>query len=401
MKKIFALLLCLALAASLTTALAAAPNLEEYTDVPADRPYAFCVRDVTQRGLMQGVGEQSFAPDSALTRAMLVTVLWRMNGALPPREEVPFSDVAKDQWYTDAVAWAAENNVVQGIGGGMFAPNAPVTREQMAAIFYRWAKGEGLDVSPWNYTDYAKTENASDWAAEAVDWAISRHLLAKRLETGLPHGDSGYFYNVPAGATRAEVAVFLSRYCLEYQDVSEGAGRDRVPASMQVTDIVTEHNTDHLLLLSQPDGLRHLAFRLNTPPKGNSSFQCWAYKGPVTTQPLFHDADKSLARTYTDDGQLASAGNFLAARYDSQGRVTELTYDILSTLPGKHTLTLRVTYAPWGDPLFLDYDLGDLWTDEQSGTYAFYYTWNDDGKAVLTAWGQDTGKLDWFQWPNA
>ena len=81
--------------------------------------------------------------------------------------------------------------------------------------------------------------------------------------------------------------------------------------------------------------------------------------------------------------------------------MTELTYDILSTLPGKHTLTLRVTYAPWGDPLFLDFDLGDLWTDEQSGTYAFYYTWNDDGKAVLTAWGQDTGKLDWFQWPNA
>ena len=112
-----------------------------YTDVPTDwAKEGICF--VIENGLMVGTTSTTFAPKDTLTRAMLVTVLYRMAGS--PAVDAPsgFTDVADGQWYSDAIAWAAANGIVNGVGGNKFAPSEPVTREQLAAIFFRYAKAE-------------------------------------------------------------------------------------------------------------------------------------------------------------------------------------------------------------------------------------------------------------------
>ena len=143
MKKLVAILLCAVLSGSVITALAD-PVLGGYNDVPADSWYGLCVQDVTSRGLMNGTGSEQFSPEAPLTRAMLVTVLWRMNGAPQPKEALTFTDVDAGQWYSNAIAWAAEQKVVEGIGESRFAPNDWVGKEQMATIFFRFAKARAL-----------------------------------------------------------------------------------------------------------------------------------------------------------------------------------------------------------------------------------------------------------------
>ena len=226
-----------------------------YTDVSDDEWYYAAVEDCADRGLMNGTGNGTFTPDGDLTRAMLVTVLWRLNGCPAPAETPAYSDVPAGQWYSDAIAWASAFRVVEGYGGGVFGTNDPVTREQMAVIFYRWAQGNGLDVtftqdSPvlkeeadlgiymYNETKdgtleggYVSANKAiSDWAVEAVVWAAEHDFLTWRTVRGLdPMGGSYSSLCAPDTATRAEVAVFLSRFCRAYVD--EGSGESGRPAA--------------------------------------------------------------------------------------------------------------------------------------------------------------------------
>ena len=146
MKKVFTAVLSALLLVGVL-ALPAQAAETGYNDIEPDAWYAWCVADVTKRGLMNGTGGGTFTPDGDLTRAMLVTVLWRLSGSPAPGSAPDYSDVASGQWYSDAIAWASGFQVVEGYGGGVFGTNDPVTREQMAVIFYRWAQGNGLDVS--------------------------------------------------------------------------------------------------------------------------------------------------------------------------------------------------------------------------------------------------------------
>ena len=153
---------------------------------------------------MQGTGN-GFEPESKMSRAMLVTVLYRMANPEEKANNHNFADVPAGQWYTDAVAWAAENNIVSGVSENKFAPNEDITREQMALIIYRFAKMQGYDVEDSaDLSQFADTDDISDWALDAIRWANKTELVNGTSETTL---------SPKATATRAQVAAILMRFC--------------------------------------------------------------------------------------------------------------------------------------------------------------------------------------------
>ena len=156
---------------------------------------------VSKNGFMNGISETEFAPNKTLTRAMFVTVLYRMENS-PETSNTVFTDVEKGSWYEKAVAWALENGIVNGISETEFAPDDAVTREQMAAIIYRYAKFKNYDVSVNAEISYTDKTGISDYAASAVAWAYERNIMSGN--------DDGSF--APAdNATRAQSAAVFMR----------------------------------------------------------------------------------------------------------------------------------------------------------------------------------------------
>ena len=176
---------------------------KDFSDVDTRQWYHDGICFVVRNGFMKGVGEGIFAPNANLTRAELVTILYRMEGEPSVEGKTnPFADVAAGQWYTDAVIWAANEGIVKGLDDTTFAPTARITREQIATILYRYAGAEAVEEDALKgFTDAA---TVSDWAAEAMNWAVSVGLI-KGLEnhTLAPTGN----------ATRAQIATILMRYC--------------------------------------------------------------------------------------------------------------------------------------------------------------------------------------------
>ena len=175
-----------------------------FADVAEDAWYAGAVRFVTAKELFQGTGEDTFSPDAAMTRAMLATVLYRMAGSPAAAGASPFADVKAGAWYADAVAWASENGIVQGIGDGLYGTDRPVSRQELATMLCRFAAYRGLDVTQAaDLTAYADTDGISDWALDAMKWANAARLITGVTSSALE----------PAGhATRAAVATVLMRF---------------------------------------------------------------------------------------------------------------------------------------------------------------------------------------------
>lgn len=178
---------------------------DHYEDVTEEAWYAEAFRYVIEHGLFQGMSDTEFAPNLNMTRAMLVTVLHRLEGKPVPSTASGFEDVPADTWYTDAVAWARVSGVVKGYSDTVFGPEDNITREQMATILYRYAKNKGYDVNQnVDYSHYEDSGMVSYWAAEAMSWANATGLIIGRSETTLNPRDT---------ATRAEVATILMRFC--------------------------------------------------------------------------------------------------------------------------------------------------------------------------------------------
>ena len=153
---------------------------------------------------MKGVSDNEFEPNEKLSRAMIVTILYRMENE-PSASFNKFGDVNADEWYGAAVAWASENGIVNGVSENEFAPNDNLTREQMAAIIYRYIKFKGKDVSVGENTNilsYTDAENISEYAVEAICYAVG---------SGLMKGDSETTLNPSGTATRAETATIIMR----------------------------------------------------------------------------------------------------------------------------------------------------------------------------------------------
>lgn len=188
----------------------AAEDAEEtelpFQDVPAAAWYRFAVDYVYDRGIMSGTSATTFSPDGTVTRGMVAQILYAMEGKPAVSGTGVFTDVNRNDWYADAVNWAAENGLVAGVGEGLFAPNDSITREQLAVILYRYAQykqydttqsGSGADV-------FSDREKVSIWAADAVNWAVNAGLLS---------GKGNNILDPIAGASRAEVAQIFMNFC--------------------------------------------------------------------------------------------------------------------------------------------------------------------------------------------
>lgn len=181
-----------------------------FTDVGAKAWYHEAVDFVVYNGLMNGMSATSFAPNDSMTRAMLVTVLWRFDGSMPGCTG-SFTDVPAGTWYTEAVAWAAENGIVNGTGNGKFSPNAKITREQMAAILYRYADFRLYSTSArGDLSSFPDAASVHSYAYDAMSWAVAEGFI-----TGSTVGGKAYL--LPTGnATRAQVAAILMRFVNKY-----------------------------------------------------------------------------------------------------------------------------------------------------------------------------------------
>jgi len=175
-----------------------------FCDVPASAYYLAALDNVAAHGLMGGVGDWRFAPQESTTRAAMVTTLFRHAGASAPKTAPAFVDVPADEWYADAVNWAAAEGIVNGVGDGAFAPSEPLTREQAAAILRRYAAHAGLaarephDVSEENYP------GASPYAVEPLAWCAAN---------GIPYRNADGSLTPVAPIERADLAMMLSALC--------------------------------------------------------------------------------------------------------------------------------------------------------------------------------------------
>lgn len=176
-----------------------------FADVASDAWYVQAVAYVYRQGLMSGTAQNQFSPDLTTNRAMLVTILYRLAGSPAVNGGSAFTDVASGDWFASGVAWASANGIVTGYGDGRFGPNDPITREQMAAILYRYAGFAGQSTAGQaDLSGYADAGRISPYAAASMGWAVDRGLI-----TGVSAGTLA-----PGGsATRAQVATILMRFC--------------------------------------------------------------------------------------------------------------------------------------------------------------------------------------------
>ena len=183
---------------------AAGAGQEFFTDVKAGDWYYDAVKFVFDNNFMDGVGDGKFNPDGTLTRAMIAQVLYNLEGETGSYPTV-FDDVAKSAWYADAVNWAAASGIVEGKGNNKFDPNAAITRQEMAAILYRYSDLKGYDVSDVDsLAAFTDANKVADWAKEAMGWAVENYVI---------NGKGAGKLDPTGTATRAEVAQILMNLC--------------------------------------------------------------------------------------------------------------------------------------------------------------------------------------------
>lgn len=181
------------------------PVVLPFTDVAQGAWYYDDVAYVFENGLFNGVTDTSFSPSGKMQRCMMTTVLHRMAGQPAVSYAPLFTDIPEGQWYTAGTIWAGRQGVVSGVGDGMFAPFANVTRQEIAVILYRYAAGMGCDVSQSaDLSRFGDSGSVASWGREAVSWAVGAGILGGSDGMLMPYGD----------ATRAEVSAMLHRFAV-------------------------------------------------------------------------------------------------------------------------------------------------------------------------------------------
>lgn len=179
-----------------------------FSDVRGDVWYSDGVDYAVEHELMNGMGDGTFAPEQAMTRAQLVTVLWRLAGS-PSAAPSNFTDVPQDLWYSKAVAWAQETGVVKGMTETEFAPGQQITRAQAATIFQRYAENAGVDDGQRaELSAYPDQDTVPQWAEAGLRWAVAHAIITG---TQLP-GSSAVVLDPHGSATRAQMATILMRF---------------------------------------------------------------------------------------------------------------------------------------------------------------------------------------------
>lgn len=175
-----------------------------FVDVDKSEWYYTAVQYAYENGLFSGTSATTFAPEDTLSRSMVVSVLYRLSGSPSVTDSRSFSDVSTGLWYTDAVNWAAGTSVIDGVGDNRFAPEGDITREQLATILYRYAKNMHLtDANDAELSRFKDADTVSDWAAEAMVWAVANGLISGTSDTTLSPKDT---------ATRAQFAQIMYQF---------------------------------------------------------------------------------------------------------------------------------------------------------------------------------------------
>lgn len=204
-KRLICFLAVLGIMLGMFASSASAVNGTQFSDVKETDWFFQSVQYVCAHGIMNGSSGNSFAPQDKTTRGMIVTMLYRYDGSPVVSGQCPFGDVAAGKYYRKAVIWAAENQIVGGLGGDRFGPDEPVTREQLAAILYRYANYKGYDTQrSVELAKFADRDDVGSYAVNAVKWAVADGLLSGVSATELQ----------PKGfAIRAQVTAILMRFC--------------------------------------------------------------------------------------------------------------------------------------------------------------------------------------------
>ena len=184
-------------------------GVNPFTDISEKDWFYGDVMFVYENGLMLGTSKTLFSPHETAMRGMMATILWRMEGSPVPKGKNSFTDVEAGKWYADAITWTAENGIFAGYGKDKFGPDDPITREQLAAIFYRYADYKGYDLTVKGDLDKFKdADKITDYAKTAMQWAVG---------SGLVKGKSGNLLDPQGTATRAEIAAMLHRFLEKYE----------------------------------------------------------------------------------------------------------------------------------------------------------------------------------------
>ena len=184
-------------------------DVNPFTDISEKDWFYGDVMFVYENGLMLGTSKTLFSPHGTAMRGMMATILWRMEGSPVPKGKNSFTDVEAGKWYADAITWTAENGIFAGYGKDKFCPDDPITREQLAAIFYRYADYKGYDLTVKGDLDKFKdADKITDYAKTAMQWAVG---------SGLVKGKSGNLLDPQGTATRAEIAAMLHRFIEKYK----------------------------------------------------------------------------------------------------------------------------------------------------------------------------------------
>ena len=221
MKRIIAIFIAMAMHIVSAQAVAAAGI---FHDVADGAWYADAVGYVSENSLMNGTSETTFEPDGQMTRAMLVTVLWRAAGKPAANVDSMFGDVAADTYYADAVAWASGNNIVNGYSDEIFAPDDPVSRAQIVTILWRYAGSPTAEAD-----DFADENEIPDYASEGVDWARANRIV---------NGRDGDRFDPNGNATRAEVATILRNYLTLEENAPDTPDEPEAPTDGKKTLVV-------------------------------------------------------------------------------------------------------------------------------------------------------------------
>lgn len=221
-------------------------QIQKFVDVPVDAWFAEAVNWCRENGIMSGTTDTTFAPQGTMSRGMLATVLYRMAGSPEVIEPPSFQDVSLHGWYSEGIAWAAQNDVMSGYGNGLFGPDDPITREQLAAVLWRYAGTE----SNAQHIAFADSETISSYAVEAVEWAAANGIIT---------GRDGNLFAPRDHATRAETAVILYRYLNRQEEGGTPVppeNQDGAPEVFMTTDLTA-------------DGLIAIYEALEASPTGN------------------------------------------------------------------------------------------------------------------------------------
>lgn len=213
-KKIYLLVLLIVISSIIFitgASFSTASTTQEFSDVNENDWFFSDVQYVHEKNLMNGTSETTFSPDDSTTRAMIATVLWRMEGC-PEDGEVIFEDVERSAYYTEAVAWCAKKNIVYGYSNTAFGPDDFITREQLVTMIYRYADYKGYDVTDGlSLSKYSDADDISSFALVQFEWAIANGIIT---------GTSDDILSPREIAKRAQVAAILKRFCTKFEDAS-------------------------------------------------------------------------------------------------------------------------------------------------------------------------------------